>query len=197
MDRVLGFGGSGAPSLKVLAGGKMDSPKAPLTSGIGGDSSPTPSHADLREGHLMVSPSRSEMDARLEAVEARMDARISSMSSKLDATLAEIKADRVRFAHVESSMADMRNDIKASAKETVAQTSSLKTTIVVTAIATVIGLWGANIALLGGMRDSFSAGKDQGKSDVQISQEMRDLKEQMKAVQEALDRYSRQVQQSK
>ena len=132
--------------------------------------------------------SREELDAKLQTVEARMDTRVAEVVGRIDVVLSEIRADRERSANLEKSLSEFRAESKSAERDMRAQTASLKTTMIVTAIATVIGLWGANIALSSLMQDSFSAGKEQGATLAVTAAEIKATQEKLKEHQEKLEK---------
>lgn len=108
--------------------------------------------------------SREELDAKLEIIELRMDSRVASIEgrcagieSKIDSFIAvqqeQMRFNEHRFESYEKGFGEMRTEIK-----------SLKTTIVVTAISTVlaivIGVASFNAALTSNMMGAFQAGKE-------------------------------------
>ncbi|MCF6780888.1 hypothetical protein [Stutzerimonas stutzeri] len=109
---------------------------------------------------IMNDITREELNAKLEAVEARMDGRVASIEGKIDAFLAaqaeRDKASEYRFGRIESDVAEIKQSLSKSF-------SSLKSTMVVTAVSTVlaivIGIAGFNAMLTSNMLAAFQAGK--------------------------------------
>lgn len=103
---------------------------------------------------------REELNAKLEAVEARMDGRVASIEGKIDAFLAaqaeRDKASEYRFSRIETDVADIKQSLSKSF-------SSLKSTMIVTAVSTVlaivIGIAGFNAMLTSNMLAAFQVGK--------------------------------------
>ncbi len=83
----------------------------------------------------MNAPAREEIDAKLQLIETRMDARVASIERAV--------ADSIAAA------IETRNDIK-----------NLKWTMIVTAIATVLGIAAFNATVLSNMVASFESGKN-------------------------------------
>lgn len=110
--------------------------------------------------HTMSDMNREELNAKLEAVEARMDGRVASIEGKIDAFLAaqtqQQRFNEHRFDSYEKSVGEMRTEIKTDFK-------SLRNTIIVTAVSTVlaivIGVAGFNATLTSNMLSAFQFGK--------------------------------------
>lgn len=131
----------------------------------------------LMDNDSMSSITRDEINAKLEATEARMDARVAGMSSKLDTALAEMRADReitnVRFA----AMAKDIGDIKGELSGTKAQ------------FRTVVGnVWGASVAtvtivaaIVGFGISAFDSGRETSKSIAEATVRMEKLQTQLEA----------------
>jgi hypothetical protein len=109
----------------------------------------------------MSQMTREELNAKLEATEARMDGRVASIEGKIDAFLAaqseQQKFNEYRFSSLEQNVVAMRSEIKNDLK-------SLRSTIIVTAVTTVlaivIGIASFNAALTSNMLGAFQAGKE-------------------------------------
>ena len=114
----------------------------------------------------METITRPELDAKLEAVEARMDARIS------------------RIENIATDMKDQYKGIMSGI-------SSMKTTAVVTgisaALAIVFGVAAFNATLLSNMTASYESGKSTATAMTQATEQMRQTQEQLKAIQARLD----------
>lgn len=120
----------------------------------------------------MDTVSRYELDAKLEAIEARMEGRV---------------------ARIEEAMSEIRNDLKAvlaDNKETRGAISSLKTTTVVTgisvALAIVFGIAAFNATLLSNMIASFESGKGTAAAITQATEQLKQTQEQLKAVEQRI-----------
>lgn len=114
------------------------------------------------KGHteLMNDITREEFNAKLETIEVKMDARVESVSAKIDGFLA---AQAERDKRLDAALAQ----ISVSQGETKASIGSMKTTLVVTAISTVLaivlGVASFNTALTANMMSAFQVGL--GKSE--------------------------------
>lgn len=132
----------------------------PKTSFSRADGLPRPSDAQpkLNDTERMTDITRPELDAKLEAVEARMDARVSAIGGKIDAFLAaQVERDKttsLHFGHIERDISELKTSV-----------GSMKTTIIVTAVSTVlaivIGIAGFNAMLTSNMITSFQLGKSE------------------------------------
>ncbi|WP_321144559.1 hypothetical protein [Pseudomonas extremaustralis] len=100
--------------------------------------------------------SREEFNAKLETIEVKMDARVESVSAKIDGFLA---AQAERDKRLDAALSQISKDNS----ETKSSIGSMKTTLIVTAISTVIaivlGVAGFNTALTSNMLSAFQAGK--------------------------------------
>lgn len=126
--------------------------------------------ANLEERPHMNSVSREEINARVEAVEARMDARVAGMSSKLDTALAEMRADREANTLRFSAVSDAIRDIKDQGK-------TLKSNIwfaAATTIASVLAAWALAFS-------AFDSGRETSKSIAEATAQMKQLQMQLEA----------------
>ncbi|WP_236169756.1 hypothetical protein [Pseudomonas atacamensis] len=100
--------------------------------------------------------SREELSAKLETIEVKMDARVESVSGKIDGFLA---AQVERDKRLDAALAQIAKDNS----ETKSSLSSMKATLIVTAVSTVIaivlGVAGFNTALTSNMMSAFQLGK--------------------------------------
>lgn len=120
---------------------------------------------------------REEINARLEAIEARMDARVAGMSAKLDTALAEMRADReannIRFAAAFKDIGDIKSDlleVKGSFKTVIGNVwgAALATVTVV----------GATLAIA---ISSFDSGRETSKNIAEATAQMKQLQMQLEA----------------
>ena len=117
-----------------------------------------------------------------------MDARVAEVVGRIDKLLE-------RQEGVDRLYGEKFEGLAKGQQEATSSLKSLKTTIVVTAIASVIGLYGANIALISATQDSFGAGREQGASLAATAAEIKQTQEQLKAMQERLDKREQAYQQ--
>lgn len=102
--------------------------------------------------------SREELNAKLETIEVKMDARVESVSSKIDGFLgAQFERDK----RLDAALAQIAKDHS----ETRAGISSMRTTLIITAVSTVIaivlGVAAFNSALTANMMSAFQLGKSE------------------------------------
>lgn len=106
--------------------------------------------------HQMNDITRDELNAKLETIEVKMDARVEAVSAKIEGFLA---AQTERDKRLDAVLAQIGKDNG----ETKSSISSMKTTLVVTALSTVVaivlGVAGFNTALTSNMLSAFQAGK--------------------------------------
>ena len=107
-----------------------------------------------------------ELDAKLEAQEARAEARIARIEAKIDQSV-------------------------ASSSEANASLKSLKSTLIVTAIGSVltivIGVAAFNATLLSNMLASFESGKNTSSMVSEVASKQRQIDEKLQAIQDRLD----------
>lgn len=101
---------------------------------------------------------REEFNARMETIEVKMDSRVESVAAKIDAFVA-VQAERdKRMEAALSSISANHSEIKSSL-------GAMKTTMIVTAVSTVlaivIGIAGFNAMLTSNMVASFQMGRSE------------------------------------
>ncbi len=110
----------------------------------------------LNQAGTMNDISREELNAKLETIEVKMDARVESVSAKIDGFLL---AQAERDKRLDSVLAQIGKD-NGDTKNSI---GSMKTTLVVTAVSTVLaivlGVAGFNTALTSNMLSAFQFGK--------------------------------------
>ena len=98
---------------------------------------------------------REEFNAKLETIEVKMDARVESVSAKIDGFLT---AQAERDKRLDAALAQ----ISANHAETKSSLSSMKVTMIVTAVSTVLaivfGIASFNTALTSNMMSAFQVG---------------------------------------
>lgn len=105
----------------------------------------------------MTSPSREEIDAKLETIEARMDGRVASIQASIEGFTGRMEERALRtdeqFARIENASNETQSSIR-----------NLKSTMIVTALSTVIaivlGVAAFNATVLSNMLASFESGKN-------------------------------------
>lgn len=118
--------------------------------------------------------SRPEIDAKLEAIEARMDARVASIEGKIDTMLAKMAGRDTlfdqKFAGVEESLKDTREAV-----------GNLKTTTIVTAVGAVLtivlGVAAFNATVLSNMVASFESGKNTSAAQAEVQQQVKETRQ--------------------
>lgn len=130
--------GSTAPRVRSLDG--RDKPKSKGNTG------------------LMNDITREEFNAKLETIEVKMDARVEAMTAKIDGFLT---AQNERDKRLDLLLAQIGKD-SSEAKSSI---SSMKTTLIVTAVSTVlaivIGVASFNTSLTSNMMSAFQLGASQ------------------------------------
>lgn len=121
-----------------------------------------------------------ELDAKIEALEARADARFSNLEMSIKQALDEIRRDRT----------ELKNELASEQVERRADAKSLKNTMIVTGVGTaitiVLGVAAFNATVLSNMVASFESGKNTATTITQAAEQFKATQEQLKAVQEQL-----------
>lgn len=121
----------------------------------------------------MTDITREEFNAKLETIEARMDARVESVSSKIDAFLTtqaavQIERDKAQ-AERDKRLDGILAQIGKDQGDTKSSISSMKTTLIVTAVSTVLaivlGVASFNTALTANMMSAFQLGKGESSAN--------------------------------
>lgn len=128
---------------------------------------------------------REEMDAKLETIESRMDGRVTSIQASLDGFIL-LMDERARRT-------DERMDrMEAAIMATNAAISSLKTTVIVTAVsavlATLFGFAGISATVLANMVASFESGKDTAAAQAEVKRQTEETAVLLRKMQAELDR---------
>ncbi|KDR34743.1 hypothetical protein BG57_04000 [Caballeronia grimmiae] len=133
----------------------------------------------------MSTPTREEIDAKLEAIEARMDGRLASIDGKIDSFLARMeereKAGEVRAESLKESL-QRTNDAVSRVENS---SSSLKYWLIGTAIATVVALASLNATILSNMVASFESGKNTSSAQAQVAQQIKETQELLEQAKKA------------
>lgn len=131
----------------------------------------------------MTDLTREEVDAKLETIEARMDGRLAAIQASIDGFMGRLEERALRtddrFARIEESQRD-----------TQASLGNLKTTIIVTALSTVlaivIGVAAFNATVLSNMVASFESGKNTAASQAEVKKQAEETAALLKQVQQQL-----------
>jgi hypothetical protein len=124
------------------------------------------------------------VDAKLEAVEARMDGRVAAIQATIDGFVGRMEERTLRtderFARIEEGQRD-----------TQASLGSLKNTIIVTAIGTVLtivlGVAAFNATVLSNMVASFESGKSTASTQADVKKQAEETAALLKQVQQDLE----------
>jgi hypothetical protein len=110
----------------------------------------------------MDTPTREEIDLKLENLELKMDGRLAAIESGI-------------------------GDLKAASQNAAAQFSSLKNTLIITAISSVLAVAGLNYALTSNMLAAFDSGKAIGRDQAEVKKQTEEMAALLKAMREQLD----------
>jgi uncharacterized protein YdcH (DUF465 family) len=139
----------------------------------------------------MNGPSREEIDAKLETIEARMDGRVASIGAKIDGLAKEMDE---RFSSIDErykSLDQRIGRVETAIGETQSSISSLKTTMIVTAIssaiAIVLGVAVFNATLLSNMLASFESGKNTSAVQAELKRQAEETAVLLKQLQARMD----------
>jgi hypothetical protein len=121
--------------------------------------------ADSDNNQSMNEITREEFNAKIETIEAKMDARVESVSAKIEGFLS---AQAERDKRLDAALAQISKDNG----DTKTSIGSMKTTLMVTAVSTVLaivlGLAGFNTALTSNMLSAFQIGKSSNVSTPEV-----------------------------
>ncbi|MDK6079681.1 hypothetical protein [Massilia varians] len=116
----------------------------------------------------MSAPTREEIDAKLQVIETRMDGRVASIEAKID-SLTSVLNERFK------SMDERMGRIEGDARDTKASVSGLKSTIIWTAVSTVVaivlGVAAFNATVLSNMVASFESGKSTSAAQAEVKRQ--------------------------
>lgn len=135
----------------------------------------------------MENVTRPELDAKLEAIEARADARLSRFEERIEQAINEMRRDRADLkdemkaqeAQRRSDIGKLGDEIKDQEKQRRSEMSALKLTIVTTAIGTFLALAAANIGLVQTMFAAFESGKTTQAAISQATEELKAIRAQL------------------
>lgn len=132
----------------------------------------------------MNTPSREEIDAKLETIEARMDGRLTAIQGSIEGLIGRMDERALRsddrFARMEETIRDTQSSI-----------SNLKSTVILTAISTVLaivlGVAAFNATVLSNMVASFESGKNTAASQAEVRRQAEETAALLKQVQQQLE----------
>jgi len=140
----------------------------------------------------MTEVTRPELDAKLEAIEARMDGRVASIEGKIDAMLARMEGRDVAYEQRFANFEQRFTGIEESLKDTRNAVGSLKSTTIVTAIsvvlAIVLGVAAFNATVLSNMVSAFESGKNTSAAQAEVAQQARETRQMLDDLRKALPR---------
>lgn len=122
------------------------------------------------------SVSGAELDAKLEAVEARSDARLSRFEERIDQAIGEMRRDR----------GDLKTEITGLRTELGSFKFQLTALIVGTSVAVVFGVAAFNATLLSNMVASFESGKNTATALTQATEQIKATQAQLDEIQKSL-----------
>lgn len=142
-----------------------------------------PIRVEARYDEPMNSPTREELDAKLETIEARMDGRVAAIQASIDGFMGRMDE---RFRSMDERMGRMEED----SREAKSAIRDLKSTMIVTAISTVLaivlGVAAFNATVLSNMVASFESGKNTAASQAEVKKQAEETAALLKQVQQQL-----------
>jgi hypothetical protein len=147
---------------------------------------------ETQHTQLMEPISRPELDAKLEAIEARMDARLAGLAGTMDGFIGRLderdktSAERLinlgkQIDNASSGLEKAADRIESKYEESASNIRSLKTTIVITAVssvlAIVLGVAAFNSTVLSNMVASFESGKNTADAIARAADQLRQAQE--------------------
>ena len=120
------------------------------------------------------------LSARCEAIEARMDARVSDIKG-------EVRALLVRMDERDSRNEATFEGIRLNFIETRKQITNLKYIVVTTGIASVIGLYAANVATMQALLSAYDSGKAIATVFAQAAERIQRTNERLDIMEERLN----------
>ena len=120
------------------------------------------------------------LNARCEAIEARMDSRVADIKEEVRALL--VRMDERDVRHDEMIM-----DFNRDSAETRKQISNLKYIVVTTGIASVIGLYAANVATMQALLSAYDSGKATATVFAQAAERIQRTNERLDVMEDRLN----------
>lgn len=138
----------------------------------------------------MNTPSREEIDAKLEAIEARMDGRVAAIQASIDGFMGRMEERSLRTDDRFERMDQRMSGIESTMRETQASIGNLKTTMIVTALSTVLaivlGVAAFNATVLSNMLASFESGKNTAAVQAEVKRQSEETALLLKQIQAQL-----------
>ena len=129
----------------------------------------------------MTPLSREEIDAKLETIAVRMDGRVASIEAKIDGFTGRLEE---KFGRMDDRM----QHIETASGETQASLKSLKSTIIITAVSTVLaivlGVAAFNATVLSNMVASFESGKNTAAAQAEVKRQSEETAALLKQIQQ-------------
>jgi hypothetical protein len=139
---------------------------------------------EITDDPSMSTPTREEIDAKLEAMEARMDGRVAAIQASIDGFTGRMEE---RFARADDRAARLEETVR----DTQASIGNLKTTIITTAIATVLaivlGVAAFNATVLSNMVASFESGKNTAAAQAEVKRQTEETATLLKQLQQQMN----------
>lgn len=137
---------------------------------------------------------RAEIDARFEANEARREAQIATIHGKIDAVVVRLDGLTQLLGNQSQRIDRLENSLSVMADTMANAMASLKTTVIITGITSVIaivlGMAGFNAALLSNMTATFESGKNTAEMQHETRCQVQETAALLKKMQ---DRYDKQA----
>lgn len=122
----------------------------------------------------MSTVTHAELDAKLEAIEARSDARLSRFEDRIDQAILEMRRDREELKRgLEADQQARRDELR-----------NLKTNLWVAAITVILGVAAFNATVLSNMVASFDSGRSTAEAIGKAGQEVEKARELLEQVQQ-------------
>lgn len=132
----------------------------------------------------MNTPSREEIDAKLETISVRMDGRVASIEAKIDGFTGRLEE---KFGRMDDRM----QHIETASSETQASLKGLKSTIIITAVSTVLaivlGVAAFNATVLSNMVASFESGKNTAAAQAEVKRQSEETAALLKQIQQDIN----------
>jgi hypothetical protein len=127
-----------------------------------------------------MKPLSAVLSARSEAIEARMDGRVAEMKGEIRALM--VRMDE-RDAANKETFAGIRQESAATRKQIV----NLKYIVVTTAVASVIGLYAANVATMQALLSAYDSGKSTATVFAQAAERIQKTNERLDILEQRLN----------